>query len=165
MPNKNGNGNGKSAAEQLLEKVFETDQRMEDLLERFTAMEVNQERLNDLEDTIMRNFFSAQKRKDELDSEKIMLIGRLGRRRELRSRHARIETLMKAMQEVTDLCPCGKHKGIKFTADTIDGVVTLEENMCPVHWWRQQHQIAFSKKDKSFLENNHLEEYLKWYAL
>lgn len=78
----------------------------------------------------------------------------------------RIQTLMNADQEATDQCPCGNHHGIRFFTTYEDGSTIIHvENMCPVEWWRKQHRMAVHLKDKKWLKNNPMKEFLEWYQI
>lgn len=71
--------------------------------------------------------------------------------------------LYKCRQELTPTCPCGEHRGLKFTDNTGQVVV---DNMCPKVWWIKQSHVAFmSGRLTTFVNSMPISVYLKPYKL
>lgn len=69
-----------------------------------------------------------------------------------------VDRLVRAKKSYTKTCPCGEHKGIRFT----DGDTVLEENMCPKDWWfKQVHHAFYHGTLGTFMTEHPLKKYLK----
>ena len=135
--------------------------RIEEIADRLSVVESNvhlqqQETITALK-TIADETQYTEKIVSERRNLRITAVGRaLGR----------IQTLMNADQETTEQCPCGNHHGIKFFTTYKDGSTIIHvENMCPVEWWRKQHRMAVHLKDRKWLKNNPMKEFLEWYQI
>jgi hypothetical protein len=83
------------------------------------------------------------------------------KRDEGRKRLQHIRRLALCKQEITPVCPCGKHKGLKF----IENGVVIEER-CPYSWWISQQRLAFEdRRLEQFVKSTPVSKYIRPYML
>ncbi len=85
------------------------------------------------------------------------------RSRQVRKNLSHLRYLSTLTQERTEVCPCGRHTGIRFI--TKEGTVEVD-NYCPLWWWIAMSRMAFdSGKSAAFRDKMPLDIWLKKYAL
>lgn len=82
------------------------------------------------EDVYMKDVIETQALHREIKRKQIAEVAR---------KLAYTDRLIRADKVTTDMCSCGKHKGITFT----EYGNVIEENMCPLDWWFKMSGHAF----------------------
>jgi hypothetical protein len=93
----------------------------------------------------------------------LVAINRVVHQREKNLRLAKLRQMReKCEQEMVDICPCGKHKGIRFIDENKNNLGVY----CPHMWWVSLSHLAFEEgRLSTFLTSTPLDKYIKGYRL
>jgi hypothetical protein len=90
------------------------------------------------------------------------LLDKMDRAASVQKGIAYLRYLERCKQTVTDRCPCGQHKGIRF----LDKDGNIIEERCPKSWWVSLSRIAYEDGNLSgFVESTPMETFLKLYGV